>query len=346
MGLWALDAETLAHGRFALSPLTETVAALRVLVAGAPSHPAERDWVAAHLPAFRARLDRDPGTAALVRAGLRRTWTADFLTPVPPVEGTADFAGELAVVRATPPERARADLRAARRHDRPRRPADAEEQAGWAGPADGPDPDAGPDAGPEDLPGIAADLLSWLWERAVAPDWDRRRQLLAAHVVARTRQVAEGGWAAALECLGPDVRWLGDGRLRINARDNPDREIIGARLLLVPVTPRHGWVTWREPDRYALVHPCTGVLAEPGRRPAPRALTALLGPARARVLLLTVTPMSTTHLVAATGLALGSVGRHLRVLTDAGLLERHRQGRSVLYRHTPAARVLLRAAGG
>ncbi|MPY38319.1 helix-turn-helix transcriptional regulator, partial [Streptomyces adustus] len=55
-------------------------------------------------------------------------------------------------------------------------------------------------------------------------------------------------------------------------------------------------------------------------------------------------PMSTTQLVAVTGQGLGSVGRHLRVLLDAGLVRRRRAGRSVLYSRTPAGEALLEAA--
>ncbi|WP_222871798.1 ArsR/SmtB family transcription factor [Nonomuraea sp. PA05] len=54
--------------------------------------------------------------------------------------------------------------------------------------------------------------------------------------------------------------------------------------------------------------------------------------------------MSTTHLVAVTGQKLGSVGRHLRVLLDAGLVERRRAGRSVLYVRTAAGEVLVEAS--
>ncbi|MFI6735384.1 winged helix-turn-helix domain-containing protein [Nonomuraea sp. NPDC050451] len=46
--------------------------------------------------------------------------------------------------------------------------------------------------------------------------------------------------------------------------------------------------------------------------------------------------MSTTRLVAVTGQGLRSVGRHLRGLLDAGLVERRRAGRSVLYVRTAA----------
>jgi DNA-binding transcriptional ArsR family regulator len=70
---------------------------------------------------------------------------------------------------------------------------------------------------------------------------------------------------------------------------------------------------------------------------------ALLGPARAGVLVLLETPKSTTQLVALTGQGLGSVGRHLKVLLDTRLVQRRRAGRSVLYYRTAAGDTLLEA---
>ncbi|MDX3645452.1 winged helix-turn-helix domain-containing protein, partial [Streptomyces sp. MB09-02B] len=72
-------------------------------------------------------------------------------------------------------------------------------------------------------------------------------------------------------------------------------------------------------------------------------LGSLLGENRARVLVLLGSPMSTTQLCALTGQGLGSVGRHLKVLLDAGLVRRGRAGRSVLYARTAAGEVLLQA---
>ena len=147
--------------------------------------------------------------------------------------------------------------------------------------------------------------------------------------------------------MRPGLRWLGEGRLQINAYENPPREISGAQLLFVPVTPTAGWVAWDEPHRYAVMYPCSGALAEPARRAAaPQTLGALLGPARAAILMLLVTPKSTTQLVALTGQRLGSVGRHLQILRAAGLLERRRVGRSVLYRRSPAGDLLVRIQDG
>ena len=173
------------------------------------------------------------------------------------------------------------------------------------------------------------------------PYWKSRRQILEADVVARTRQLSQGGWAAALDDIRPGTRWLGGGRLRINAYDYPSREISGAELLFVPVTPRHGWASWAEPHRCALIYPCSGVLAGPDLSPATGALARLLGPGRAGVLLRLDTPKSTTQLVALTGQRLGSVGRHLRILLDARLIERHRAGRSVFYYRTTAGNALV-----
>jgi len=195
----------------------------------------------------------------------------------------------------------------------------------------------------DDLPERAADLLTHVWTESVRPYWDRRRRVLEADVVARTAQLSRGGWAAALDALRPGMRWLGENRLQVNRHEYPPREISGAQLFFVPVTPKAGWVSWEEPHRYAVVYPCAGVLADVRTEAVPESLGALLGPARAGVLVLLDSPMSTTQLTAVTGQALGSVGRHLRVLLDARLVERRRAGRSVLYSRTAAGEVLVTA---
>ncbi|WNE96344.1 ArsR family transcriptional regulator [Streptomyces luomodiensis] len=322
MGLWLVDADTLAGGRFVLSPLAETTAALVTLERARAAHPGERAWLDAHLPAYRARLTDDPVTALLVRAALGRTWLADFLTQTPPGEGEPSFEQELARIRATAPATARADLTVSLG----RSPLPAVLRR-------------------DDLPERLADLLAWVWTETVLPSWPRRRRIVEADVVARTGQVSQGGWAAVLDELRPGMRWLGGSRLQINAHDHPPRAVHGAQLLFVPVTPAAGWVSWAAPHRYAVVYPCAGVLAVSDPPPAPDSLARLLGPARASVLVLLDTPKSTTHLVALTGQTLGSVGRHLRVLREARLVRRRRAGRSVLYDRTAAGEVLVRAQG-
>ncbi|WP_225097804.1 helix-turn-helix transcriptional regulator [Streptomyces sp. CoH27] len=322
MGWWQLNADTLALSRFVVSPLAETFACLKLLHAGDAAHPGEQEWLSRHLPGYRELLAADPVTALLVRAGLGRDWIADFLTPTP--RGDEPFADEVARVRATAPDAARAHLRTA-----------------LAGPLPA-------TLDRDDLPERAAVLLEWVWEETVRPYWERRRRVLEADVVARTAQVSRGGWVSVLDALRPGrTRWLGENRLQINLHEYPPREISGAELLFVPVTvQRAGWVAWEDGVRYAAVYPCAGVLADPGDRVVPAGLGALLGPSRAAVLILLGSPLSTTQLTALTGQGLGSVGRHLKVLREAGLVERRRAGRSVLYGRTAAGDVLMEAAGG
>lgn len=273
----------------------------------------------AHRPAYRSRLAGDPVAAAIVRAGFGAHWIADFLAPAPTGDRHPSIEAELARLRATPAGTAHADLAVS---------------LGRALPAG---------LRRSDVAGRAADLLEWVWAETLRPYWPRWRRIIEADIMARTERLSRGGWAAALEGMGPGVRWLGGGRLQINTRACPPRELRGADLLFVPVTPRRGWVAWDEPHRYAVVYPCDGVLAGVERGPAPEPLRALLGAARADVLLLLGAPRSTTHLVALTGQGLGSVGRHLRLLHDAGLVRRRRAGRSVLYLRTDTGDLLVKA---
>src|SRR5579859_3058706 len=240
MGWWQVSADTLAGCRFVISPLAEATASLILLDRGTASHPGEQAWLDAHHPAYRERLAGDPVTAALVRAALGRRWIADFVTYPPTGEGEPALEEELALMRARLPEVARADLTVS---------------LGGPLPASLYRPD---------LPKRAADLLEWVWTETVLPHWPQRRRILEADVVARTRHLSQGGWAAALSDMRPGMRWLGEGRLQINAHNYPPRKIAGAQLLLVPVTPRQGWVSWDMPRRYAVMYPCSGVLAQPG----------------------------------------------------------------------------------
>jgi len=320
MGWWQVNADTLAQSRFVISPLAEATASLIALERRTAAHPGERTWLDAHQPAYRERLAADPVTALLVRAALGRHWIADLFTIAPAGEGEPTLGEDLARVRERLPEVARADLTMSL--------------------GGGPLPQS---LHRSDLPERAADLLEWVWTQTVLPYWPRRRQIMEADIVARTRQLSQGGWAAALSDMRPGMRWLGEGRLQINAYNYPPRKIAGAQLLFVPVTPGQGWVSWDMPHRYAVMYPCSGVLAQADPVPVPEALAVLLGPARAGVLVLLESPKSTTQLVALTGQGLGSVGRHLKVLLDARLVQRRRAGRSVLYYRTEAGDTLLQA---
>lgn len=311
MGDWRMSADLLARARFVVSPMADVVSALAALAE--PRDATERATAALHGAAFAAMLEEHPCRAAVLRCSARPGWRADFLG-IPPAADPTTFAEELDLVAALGDERIRADLA-----ETVRRPLPAVLRA----------------------PGVAAEavaLLAWVWDRVVASDWPRRERVLRADIVSRTARLARSGWEAVLPELGRDRAWLGDGRLRINVFDNPTRDLDGAREL--SFVPHHGsgsHVGWDLPYRYAIYYPVTGVLAEAGptaRDGDAAPLGRLLGENRARLLAALDHPASTTGLVAVTGLPLGSVGGHLRVLRDAGLVQRRRSGREVLYWRT------------
>lgn len=307
MGYWRISTDGLARSRFTVSPLVETLAAMGTLAEGSPP-PGRQAWARQHRPGFVHRLAADPVAAAFVREAHRNRWIADFIS-APPRPGDRTIHDELRRIRRTPLESARRDLS---RH----------------GPLD-------PALRGRDVSERCADMLEWVWTHTVRPDWPRVRQVLEADILSRTRRLASHGWAAALDGLRPGTRWLGDGRLQINSYDNPPRDITEAELVFIPCTStRRGWVAWDEPDRYAIIYPCTGTLADAGTVKPSDALARLIGGNRAAVLMVLAEPRSTSQLVALTGYGLGSVGGHLKILLDADLVARRRYGRSVVYYRT------------
>ncbi len=314
MGIWLVDADVLAGSRFRLSPLAETVAVLGVLAGLRPHRPGQLVRPAQQRAAFQARMADDAVGRAFVKGALLPTWLVDFLC-APPDDDEHTFDDEMRRIRTAPASALRADL---------------------AG--DNPVLDV------PDLADRIAAVLDWVWAEAVAPDWQRRARAFEADIIARTRRLSTGGWAAALDDMRPNMRWLGEGRLQINAYDYPPHDLANGQLLFIPTTSARGWVGSRGAHRHSVVYPCGGLLAE-GRPTAPGpALGRLIGPARATLLGLLDSPMSTTHLVSVTGFTLGAVGNHLKILLDARLVNRRRAGRSVLYYRTPDGDRLVRLA--
>ncbi|GAB2650166.1 ArsR/SmtB family transcription factor [Kribbella swartbergensis] len=313
MSEFLVDADTLANARFGTSQLTETVSALKLL--RAPTEPWYRAWKDAHVAAFEDQLRRNPVWAAIVGNAFGRSWVADFFT-VPPLEPDQELSDELELLTALDDGQIRADLTVVRT----------------------PLPDILLES--TGLAEEAAELLRWVWKTTVEPEWPRRLRLLQADIVSRTSRLSEQGWSGVLRGLGPDVRWLGDGRIQVNRWDYPVTDVRGQDLMFIAAHTRGVNVSWRKPDRYALTYPVTGIFA--GTETPAEPLVQLLGRNRARILVEAAEPVSTTVLVATTGLSLATVSDHLRVLTDAGLLERRRSGRSVLYWQSDTGRRVVR----
>ena len=122
----------------------------------------------------------------------------------------------------------------------------------------------------------------------------------------------------------------------------------GGGLLFVPSVFAKLIPYVEAPWPYALVYRARGVAellhrrdtdsSDPARpRPAraPDALDRLVGATRATLLRALTAPGTTTQLAAQLGLATGTVGDHLAVLREAGLVRRTRMGRAVRYDRTP-----------
>jgi len=317
MAVWNVPADVLANSGFSTSPKAEVVGALGAL--NRPGSPDQRAFRAAHGAAFAAWLAEHPVAADLVRAssrsrsGSRPGWLAEYLCTPPDIPHPS-FEHELDVLAGTSDDQLREDLLVTT---------------------------GGPLADSLLQPGlcdVAVELVRWLWTHTLETDWPRRERLLRADIVARTAQLAQHGWAAVLRDLGHDREWLDGGHLRINHYDLPPEDLLpGSVLRFVPTHAEKSWVGWHhgpEGRRYAIYYPLAGRLAAADARGVD-GLGALVGPNRAAVLGLLDVPRSTSQLATITGLAVGSVGGHLRVLLEAGVVLRRRSGREVLYWRTP-----------
>ncbi|WP_228501385.1 ArsR/SmtB family transcription factor [Nocardioides agariphilus] len=319
--MWKVPADVLAQSRFAVSPLAEVVGALGALIR--PRSPEQRSFGAAHGAAFTAWAASREGVADLVAASFRDSrrdragWLADYLS-MPPEKDEQTFEDDLAQLGRLTDEDVRADLR-----ETTQVPLAASLMA----------------PGVRDL---VRDLVVWLWTHTVETDWARRERVLRADIVGRTAQLAKHGWGGVLRDLGRDREWVGDGELRINRYALPTRTLApGSRLLFVPTHTDGSWVGWHD-TRYAIYYPVAGRLASVDAGSS-AGLAPLVGSNRAEVLTLLDVPRSTSQLSVLTGQAIGSVGGHLKVLLEAGVVLRRRSGREVLYWRTPLGDALVAA---
>lgn len=317
MGTWVVPSDLLARSRFLVSPVAETVAALTILSgADGSGIPWQRAFRSRYREPYLAMLAQDEVRGAIMdhawrpRQGQRDGWMADFLG-LPPLGNNASFEDELAQLAAWDDDRIRGEIR----------------QMGAGTLLQG------TPAGTR-LRDAVTDTLRWVWTATLLPEWPRRRRVLEADIIARTNRLASHGWAEVFATLGPRTRWLDDGHLQINGYDVPSRDLSEAReLSFVPVHGNGSWAAWELPCRFALIYPVAGALAAVDSA-RPTGLDRLIGANRSRILRLLDEPHSTTQLAALTGLPPGSVGNHLRVLLDAGVVLRRRSGREVLYWRT------------
>lgn len=302
-----LGVEDLADTRFALSPLDETCLSLRVL--------REPGLQTLHLPwrrAALARLDPDDVRLLISLVGTRLA-IPDFLAPRPTTFAPR-FEDQLSLVRRTPPEKVRRDMEAALVKATP--------------------PD---DASAAELRDVACDVLLRYWRTAVEPVWPQMRLVLEADMTYRARQLAVGGARLLFADMHPNLTWR-DGVLSIDKMIGRHHVAASGRgLLLMPAVFAHKPAPPVHPDEPpSLSYPCRGAatLWTPAPAPDTAALSALLGARRAELLAVLDEPLPTIELARRLNVTPSAVSQHLRILHDAGLLTRARDGRHVLYRRS------------
>lgn len=305
----------LAECSFAISPLIETHAALRLL-SGVDTAGVLKPWVARNRPRLAELRRAEPAVGAMVALFGRDRYNADFLHPAP-LGPRSSFADELAGVRATPPDVARREL-----------------DLNLAGHRKPPGYALSILTAPDAVDRLA-DALEAAWHALVEPDWPRLRAVLERDIVHRAGRLAAYGWAAALDQLHPRVTWS-DGMIAVRNRDRDTYHVKGQGLLFTPTVFGDLVVRYEPPQPFSVVYRARGVadLLGPPAPPRDDALGPLLGAGRASVLRALAAPATTSHLVAQLGLSLGTVGGHLAVLHAAGLVSRTRTGRSVTYAAT------------
>ncbi|PRB11633.1 MULTISPECIES: DUF5937 family protein [Microbacterium] len=310
--------------RFGISPGHELAHAVRVLLRPA-QHPLQWGW----LRAVRERLPRRSFELLAVVIG-EDGYLPDFLTTTAAWDLTPD--AERDALRRTPLDGMRVDFgkmvdrstgaRQRALRDMQERPARARE--------------------------MIADAWPEVWDAVLAPVWPQLERLLRADIAVRSRTIASSGIAAMAEDLHPRVSW-GEGAVRVQLRRHSEHvDCRGGGLVLVPsVMSSWGCMVLTEPPAQpTLYYPARGVTAGWARDAAEMAdaLGALLGPARADILLHAGVARTTSQVARDAGIAVSTASHHLTVLRGAGLIGSEREGNRMLHLRTPLGEAMIGAA--
>lgn len=307
--------------RFAVSPMFETLSAVRLL--------SPREGVGPHRRWLDTLDTRELDLRPIALLQPRRGYTPDFLSP-PPVSPHARFEDELATVAATDHGRVRAEVRRS--------------LADTPGAAESPIGRLLLDDPAVVLQTLAA-LVRQAWQALVEPVWPHVRGLLDADVGFQTRRLAEGGLDRLFAELHPRLRWT-NGVLTRDYGDDEHRDLRGEGLALVPSAFKWDQVVVivNPPWQPTVVYPARGLgtLWQPLSTDRHAALGRLIGRTRAALLLSLDEPASTTTLAHRHALAAGTVSEHLSVLRDAGFVAGERHRHEIRYRRTPLGEAVLR----
>ena len=298
--------------RFAVSPLHETAAGLRLL-----ARPGGVGTLSG-LPWAEGLRRVDPEVyAPLLTLMPHARWGVDFLTP-PPDGPAEELDGALHRAASTPPAQVAAEVARCR------------QLQGL------PPDDTEPAVRRDQLVG----LLRRAWDDWLAPHWPRLRDVLDADVARRSARAAVGGLAAVLVDLSPQVHLVD----RAITMPGPDTQVDldGRGLLLMPSGLHHGsGAMWDPPWHPTVRYPASGRALPPDTDPA--GLGRLLGGTRAALLAALAVPATTSGLAARCGVPLSTASDHLAVLRRSGLVRALRRGHAVEHTRTALGDALVAA---
>jgi DNA-binding transcriptional ArsR family regulator len=197
------------------------------------------------------------------------------------------------------------------------------------------------------------DLITAYWDAAFAAEWERIEPVLSDSAAEANRVLAAGGISALAASLGPRAHATRERRgIRLDLWVCRPRETNGVTLeppdvnveieetfALVPSTftwPRV-WFNIEPPGPVGITFAAPSVLRDARLPPPSNDLVLLLRACADEVRLhalrwIAEEPRSTQELASLIGITDAGMSKHLRVLTEAGLVETDRQGRYVLYR--------------
>lgn len=317
-----LGSNDISAVRFGVSPGYELIHALRVI--GNPqAAPLHWGWLREV-----GRRPRGESFRLLTSIAGLDGYMPDFLTATPSGDMTPD--DELDRLRRVPDERLRFDLEkmalrsvGARRQEIRDLIAD---------------------------PGSAREAIvaAWaeVWDDLLAPVWPQLLRLVRADIAVRARRIGEAGLAEMAGTLHSTVTWADEV---VQVEMSKHEEVVDCRgigLVLVPsVLARRCAVLTEPPAQPTIFYPAHGISETWYRDGADalQSLTALLGQARARLVLELQRPLSTSECAELTDVAVSTASHHLTVLRDAGLVESRRSGSRVLHTRTPLGEAM---AGG
>jgi DNA-binding transcriptional ArsR family regulator len=179
------------------------------------------------------------------------------------------------------------------------------------------------------------------YELLIAPHWAEVREVVAADLAVRTRQLTEDGVGALLGNLPGVLGW--DGRV-LRTRYPVDRTVhLGGRgLVLVPSYFSWGnpvtWINQELPPM--LVYQALGHRARAEVSVSER-LVSLLGGTRAECLRILHAPRTTTELAEHLGASIGTASKQAAILRETGLITSDRRGPAVLHNITALGVALL-----